>query len=54
MAKNWREPADRGQPNPEKMATYIMLIILAVLFVAYIRVGIREGWFEPIIEFILS
>ena len=54
MPKNWRAPADRGQPDPEKMATYIMLVILAVLFAAYLRVGIREGWFEPIIEFILS
>jgi hypothetical protein len=54
MVKNWRAPADRGQPDPEKMAIYIMLVILAVLFMAYVRVGIREGWFEPIIEFILS
>ena len=54
MAKDWQAPADRGQPSPEKMASYIMTVILAVLFVAYIRVGLREEWFTPIIEFILS
>ena len=54
MARNWDAPADRGQPDPEEMAVYVMLIILVVLLVACIRVGIREEWFEPIIEFILS
>jgi len=54
MAKNWQAPADRGQPDSEKAAMYIMIVVVAVLLAAYFRVGLREGWFESIIDFILS
>ncbi|MCK5085060.1 MAG: hypothetical protein KAQ64_05410 [Candidatus Pacebacteria bacterium] len=54
MSKSkWGLPAYKGRPLPVKAANRFMQILLIVLAAGFIKVGLREGWFEPIIDFIM-
>jgi len=48
----WGEPAYQGKPHPLKAANMFMLVLLILLLIGFIKVGLREGWFEPIKNFI--
>lgn len=54
MAKrNWGIPAYKGKPHPLKAARIFMLVLVAILLAGFIKAGLREGWFEQIIDFIM-
>ena len=49
-----RKPAYQGRPEPLKIAKRFINIIIILLVLGFIRAGIDNNWFNPIIEFILS
>ena len=54
MAKHtWSTPAYKGKPDTLKVANRFMFVLVLVLLVGFIRAGLREGWFEPIVNFIM-
>ncbi len=54
MSKSkWGLPAYMGRPSPLKAANRFMLVLIIILAAGFIKAGLREGWFEPIIDFIL-
>jgi hypothetical protein len=48
------KPAYLGRPDPQLIANRLMLIIVALLILGFIQAGIKNGWFAPIIQFIMS
>ncbi len=54
MSKSkWGKPAYTGRPSPLKAANRVILVLIIILTAGFIKAGLREGWFEPIINFIL-
>ena len=54
MSKSkWGTPAYLGKPSPFKAANRFMQVLVFVLLVGFIKAGLREDWFEPIINFIM-
>ncbi|MCK5332511.1 hypothetical protein KAJ41_01445 [Candidatus Parcubacteria bacterium] len=54
MSKSkWGNFAYKGKPDPMKIANRVMFIFVLILFIGFVKAGLREGWFEPIIDFIL-
>jgi hypothetical protein len=49
----WGLPAYVGRPSPLKAANRIMLILLIILFAGFVKAGIRENWFEPLVNFVM-
>jgi len=43
-------PAYQGRPHPMKAANIFMLVLTIVLLAGFIKAGLREGWFESIIQ----
>lgn len=48
--KDWSLPGYEGKPNPIKAANAFMFVLIVLLLIGFIKVGIREKWFEPIIN----
>lgn len=46
--KDWSLPGYEGKPSPIKAANTFMFVLIVLLLIGFIRVGIREKWFEPI------
>ncbi|MBW6440463.1 hypothetical protein K0B03_00300 [Patescibacteria group bacterium] len=42
-----------GKPLPTKAANRFMQVLVFLLLAGFIKAGLREGWFEPIKNFIL-
>ena len=54
MSKSkWGLPAYVGRPSPLKAANRVMLVLIMILGAGFIKAGLREGWFESIIDFIM-
>jgi hypothetical protein len=51
---NWGLPAYVGRPSPLKAANRVMLILIIILIAGFVKVGIRENWFEPIVNFVMN
>lgn len=49
-----RKSVYQGRPDPEKIASRFVLIIVILILLGFVRAGIENEWFEPIIEFVLS
>jgi len=49
----WGAPAYKGKPNPMKAANTFMLVLIVILLAGFIKAGLREGWFEPLENFIM-
>ncbi len=49
----WGTPAYLGKPSPFKAANRFMQVLVFILLAGFIKAGLREGWFEPIIDFIM-
>jgi len=55
MAKrNWGDPSYKGRPSPQKAANIFVLVLIIILLSGFIKVGLRENWFEPMICFMFS
>ncbi len=50
---NWGLPAYVGRPSPLKAANRVMLVMLIILIAGFIKAGLRENWFEPIVDFVM-
>jgi hypothetical protein len=48
--ERWGAPAYQGKPHPTKAANIFMLVLVIILLVGFIKAGLREGWFEGIIN----
>ncbi|MDD3191044.1 MAG: hypothetical protein PHI66_05155 [Candidatus Pacebacteria bacterium] len=51
---DWGKPAYQGRPDPRKVANRFMLVLVLLLLAGFVRLGIKNNWFTPMIEFILS
>jgi len=51
--RNWGDIAYKGRPSSAKVAGRLMLVLVILLIAGFIKAGLREGWFEPIIDFIM-
>jgi hypothetical protein len=51
---DWGKPTYQGRPDPIHIANRIMAIIVALLVLGFIQAGIKNDWFTPIINFIIS
>ena len=49
----WGTPAYTGRPSSYKVTNRFMMVLFIILAAGFIKVGLREGWFESIINFIL-
>ncbi|MEA1937069.1 MAG: hypothetical protein U9N04_03080 [Patescibacteria group bacterium] len=49
----WGIPAYTGKPHPTKAAGTFMLVLIIILLAGFIKVGLREGWFEGIRDFVM-
>jgi len=55
MSKSkWGNSAYKGKPDPTKTANQIMFILISILLIGFVKAGLREGWFDSAIEFIMS
>jgi len=52
--KNWGKPAYKGKPEPTKAAKRFMMVLIIILLAGFIKAGIKNNWFGPIIDFIIS
>jgi hypothetical protein len=46
----WGTPGYRGKPEPLKAANRFMLILIILLLIGFIKAGMREGWFDGILN----
>ena len=46
----WGAPGYKGKPEPLKAANRFMLILVILLLAGFIKAGMREGWFEEILN----
>jgi len=51
---NLGKPAYQGRPDPIIVPNRIMLIAVILLVLGFLRAAYKNGWLEPVIEFILS
>ncbi len=55
MSKSkWGVSPYKGKPDPMKVANRVMFIFVLILFIGFVKAGLKEGWFDPAIEFIMS
>ena len=50
MKSRWGTPAYKGKPNPLKAANRFMLVLMIILLIGFIKAGMREGWFEEMLN----
>ena len=49
--KDWQLPGYQGRPEPTEAAKIFMAVLIILLLIGFIKAGLREKWFEPIINF---
>ena len=46
----WGAPAYKGKPEPLKATNRFILIFIILLLIGFIKAGMREGWFEEMLN----
>lgn len=46
----WGTPGYKGKPEPLKAANRFMLVLMILLLAGFIKAGLREGWFDSIMN----
>ncbi|MBU3964830.1 hypothetical protein KKG29_02115 [Patescibacteria group bacterium] len=45
----WQDPGNIGQPDYNKITGRVFLIFVALLFFAFVKIGIKNHWFDFIL-----